>query len=303
MSVLHRAQAPRPSAQSGREEVERSARALRLAYICVGLAFVTGLLLGVRIVRVAPEGTAAALVSTTSLAEVRNETASAHEASGLVSAATSAPTQPPSTQPHDPTTPALRELTLDGLLDQQLDAASAELIRGLIAGMSELELIDTVSGTALFSEAELEDISDVRGFVERLVSIALSGVVAPPEEIPPQAMQVEFSTSVESDNAPTAAREIFGSDSDRIYAVFPTEQYGLDSVLVKWQRLDEPELLVFDRYPIGAMDRDSYVWLSQPEGWNQGAYEVTIYAAEESLDPIAVGFYEVEGLPPLAGDL
>ncbi len=263
----------------------------------------TGLLLGVRIARVAPEGTAAAAVSTTSVAEARSETAAAHEASGLVSAATSGPAQPRSTQPRKTTTPAPRELTLGGLLDQQLDAASAELIGGFIAGMSELELIETVSGTALFSEAELEDISDVRGFAERLASIALSGVVAPPEEIPPQAMQVEFSTSVESDNAPTAAREVFGSDSDRIYAVFPTDQYGLDSVLVKWQRLDQPELLVFDRYPIGARDRDSYVWLSQPDGWNQGAYEVTIYAAAESLDTNAGGIYEVEGLPPLAGDL
>ena len=60
---------------------------------------------------------------------------------------------------------------------------------------------------------------------------------------------------------------------------------------------------MFDRYPIGAIDRDSYVWLSQPEGWSEGAYEVTIYAAEESLDPIAVGSYEVEGLLSPPGDL
>ncbi len=222
---------------------------------------------------------------------------------GALQSAASMLSVPRSTLPRSTTAPAPRGLPLDGLLGQQLDAASAELIGGFIAGMSELELIDSVSSTALFSEAELEEISDVRGFAERLASIALSGVVTPAAAIPPQAMLVEFSTSVEPDNTPTAPGEVFGSDSDRIYAVFPTDQYGSDSVLVKWQRLDQPELLVFDRYPIGAIDRDSYVWLSQPEGWSEGAYEVTIYAAEESLEPIAVGSYQVEGLTSSPADL
>ncbi len=283
-------------------------RQLRLAYISVGLAFVAGLLLGMRIVRVspAPDGTTAP-ATTTSIAEARSETASAARGQiprgALQSAAASTPSEPRSTLPGRSVALAPRELPLDGLLGQQLDAASAELIGAFIAGMSELELIDTVSSTALFSEAELEEITDVHGFAERLASIALSGVVTPPAEIPPQAMLVEFSTSVEPDNTATAPSEVFDSGSDRIYAVFPTDQYGADSVLVKWQRLDQPELLVFDRYPIGAVDRDSYVWLSQPEGWSAGAYEVTIYAAEESLDPIAVGSYEVDGLSSPPGDL
>ncbi len=249
--------------------------------------------------------TASAALSTTAIEEARSETASTAPGQlpkgPLQSAAASMLSAPRSTLPRSTTTPAPRELPLDGLLGEQLDAASAELIGGFIAGLSELELIDSVSSTALFSEAELEEISDVRGFAERLASIALSGVVTPPTAIPPRAMLVEFSTSVEPDNTPTAPGEVFGSD--RIYAVFPTDQYGSDSVLVKWQRLDQPELLVFDRYPIGAIDRDSYVWLSQPEGWSEGAYEVTIYAAEESLDPIAVGSYEVEGLLSPPGDL
>ena len=255
----------------------------------------------------APDGTTAAAVSTTSIAEARSETASAAPGEiawgALQGAAASTSSEPRSTPPRSSTAPAARELPLDRLLGQQLDAASAELIGGFIAGLSDLELIDTVSSTALFSEAELEEISDVRGFAERLASIALSGVVTPPAEIPREAMPVEFSTSVEPDNTPTVPSEVFGSDSDRIYAVFPTDQYGSDSVLVKWQRLDQPELLVFDRYPIGAIDRDSYVWLSQPEGWSEGAYEVTIYAAEESLDPIAVGSYQVDGLSSPPGDL
>ncbi len=264
-----------------------------------------GLLLGVRIARVHPvlDGSAAAAISTTPVAEAQSETVTATPGEipfGALLSAVATQSEPGSTPPRS--TPA-RELPLDGLLGQQLDAASAELIGGFIAGMSELELIDTVSGTALFSESELEEIADVRGFAERLARIALSGVVTPPAEIPARAMQVEFSTSVESDNTPTAPSDAFGSDSDRIYAVFPTDQYGLDTVLVKWQRLDQPELLVFDRYPIGAVDRDSYVWLGQPEGWSEGSYEVTIYAAEESLDPIAVGSYEVEGLSSPAGDL
>ncbi len=264
-----------------------------------------GLFLGVRIGRVqsAPGGTAAAAISTTTVAATESAAPGDVPWDALLRAAAATPSEAWSNAARSAEAPSPRELPIVGLLGQQLDAESAELIGGFIAGMSEFELIDTVSGTALFSEAELEEISDVRGFAERLASIALSGVVTPPEQIPSQAMQVEFSTGVGLDNTPTAPSDAFGSDSDRIYAVFPTDQYGLDSVLVKWQRLDQPELLVFDRYPIGAVDRDSYVWLGQPEGWNEGAYEVTIYSAEESLAPIAVGSYEVEGLSPPSGDL
>lgn len=172
-------------------------------------------------------------------------------------------------------------------------SASEQVVEAIIAGMSDFELIDTVTGTELFSPEELDGMRDVRGFAERLAAIALSGVVAASSELPPRADAVTFARSVGADNAPASASEHFYSDAGRIYAVFPTDRYGRDSVLVKWQRLDRPELLVFDRYPIRAEDAYSYVWMNQPDRWDPGSYEVTMYAADETLEPIAVGGYDV----------
>ncbi len=173
------------------------------------------------------------------------------------------------------------------------ETAGSAVIAGLIAGMSDFELVDTVTGTSLFSAEELDEISDLRGFAERLATIALSGVVTPPADFPAQAEHVEFSRTVGVDNTPGLASEVFYSDAGRIYAVFPTDRYDRDTVLVKWQRMDRPQLLVFDRYDISAEDTYSYVWLNQPGGWSEGSYEVTMYAADESLEPIAAGAYDV----------
>jgi hypothetical protein len=80
----------------------------------------------------------------------------------------------------------------------------------------------------------------------------------------------------------------------RVYAVFPSEGYPLDEVVVKWYRTDNPEILLLGRYPIVRGDAQSFVWLERRHGWPAGAYGVEFYTSDDRLEKFASGQYVVQ---------
>ncbi len=287
--------------RAGLEPGPREQDPTNVPYLLIAIGVAVGLIIGVSVglILIGPQGKAIEVAGPVLVTPYASEAIP----TPAPVPATSAGLQARDPESRGPASHSLAELGLripEPALPERWDGQDwedlgSDAIGGLIAGMSNGELIDTVASTALFTPEELDDMSDVRGFAERLAEIALAGVVTPQAAPSPAAQQVEFSTTVEADNSATLPSGVFSADADRIYAVFPTDQYVRDSVLAKWQRLDQPELMIFDRYPIHSRERHNFVWMSPPEGWTEGSYEVTIYSTDEMLDPVAVGAYDVVG--------
>lgn len=182
-----------------------------------------------------------------------------------------------------------------------------ELADAVIEEMSEQELIEAVAGLSSYPDEELRRYRDLRGFVRRLSRIALEPEDPDPEDEKSKwyepfvyPYEIEFSTLVNlnEDNTTRIAQSSFATSVAKIYAVFPTQAYAGDHVLVRWRRTDQPSLLLLDRYPILVEDHTSYVWLRFPEGWPEGEYHVSVFTDGERPRPLAGGEFGVQAGAP-----
>ncbi|MDH3520945.1 MAG: hypothetical protein OEM49_10865 [Myxococcales bacterium] len=183
------------------------------------------------------------------------------------------------------------EALLAELRAQGLDGR--QVVQGAIANLSDRELQSILASTAQLSATELEGVGDLRAFAARLAEIAMEDLVEP--GAPPRAAdRVSFTLRPETVNPEPLARERFEAQTNRIYAVFPTDRYAQDAVMIKWYRRDRPQILLFERYPIRPGDAYGYVWLYPKGGWEPGEYQVNVYAADESVTSLATGSYTVQ---------
>lgn len=167
-----------------------------------------------------------------------------------------------------------------------------EMVWNAIANMSERELQSILASAARLSAEDLEEVSDLPAFAARLAEVAMEDIVEPGEAVT-GASRVVFTTAPETRDPLSVARTQFEPNQNRIYAVFPTEGYAQDAVMMKWYRSDPPQILLFERYPIQPGNAHGYVWL-QPRGdWEPGQYHVDIYAADESVTRLARGRYTI----------
>ena len=179
-------------------------------------------------------------------------------------------------------------------------------VRDVLAQMSDGEVRAAITQLTRLRPSDLEGIRDVRDYAQRLAGIAMNGVLRSqaPESTP--VSSVLFSPSLTELGAPAEMSARFeGGPDDRIYAVFPTEGYTSDQVLVKWFRDGEPEplsfqllggpprLLVFGRYPVRPGDPLNHVWLSRSERWEPGTYVVEFYDPAEPLAKLASGRFTI----------
>ncbi len=158
-----------------------------------------------------------------------------------------------------------------------------------ISTLSDRELESMLASTVHLSLEEIGEVRDIRTFSKRLAEIAMQDIIEP-ETSPDGVDHVVFTTSPAMGNVD--ARTHFGTDANRIYAVFPTDRFGKDSVMVKWYRRDRPVILLFERYSIVPGDPSGYVWLSRR--WEPGQYKVSIYSGDETMNPLASGNYWVQ---------
>ena len=168
-----------------------------------------------------------------------------------------------------------------------------EVVGVAIDAMSDRELRSALTSLTNLTEDNLDEVRDLRGFAQRLAAVAMNGVVSrETPEAPNRLADVQFSRSVDVDNAAELPQEYFAGD-ERIYAVFPMEEYREDEVFVKWYRSDDPEILLFDRYQIQQESGKNYVWLENENGWPEGEYTVEFYSSDETMEKVAAGRYFV----------
>jgi hypothetical protein len=155
-----------------------------------------------------------------------------------------------------------------------------EIVGHFIDRMSDRELIGIMESFTNFEREDFEGVRDVRGYVRRMASIAMEGVLQ--EGPPPGADEagVTFSAGMGAGNQPESQGDIFGTDAKRIYASFPTYEYDGRSVIAKWYTKNPPNLILFGEYPINTRDETSYVWLERKRGWDPGQYTVEIYSKD-----------------------
>jgi hypothetical protein len=104
---------------------------------------------------------------------------------------------------------------------------------------------------------------------------------------------IRFGTSPRSSESTESPRTRFSTYDTRIFAVFDTSTYAHPSVLLKWCRIDQPELLILQKYEIEPHAASNYVWYKKKDGWPNGQYRVEVYSLGESFRMMSSGEYEV----------
>jgi hypothetical protein len=104
---------------------------------------------------------------------------------------------------------------------------------------------------------------------------------------------IRFGTSPRPPEPSDSPRTRFSNYDTRIFAVFDTSDYRYPSVLLKWCRVDRPELIVLQKYEIDPYAASNYVWYNNKDGWPNGQYRVEVYSLGESFRMISSGQYEV----------
>jgi hypothetical protein len=155
--------------------------------------------------------------------------------------------------------------------------------------MSDRDLESVLASMIHLSREEIEEVGDLRTFANRLADIAMEDTLMPTDAAA-GGEHVVFTTGPERDGT----RSQFDAGETRIYAVFPTDYFDQEKVMVKWYRRDHPEILLLQRYPVVAGDQYGHVWLEPNRGWEQGQYKVDIYSGDESMGLLASGNYSVQ---------
>jgi hypothetical protein len=104
---------------------------------------------------------------------------------------------------------------------------------------------------------------------------------------------IRFGTSPRPSESTESPRTWFSPYDTRIFAVFDTRAYPYPSVLLKWCRIDQPELFILQKYEIDPHAAYNYVWYKKKEGWPTGQYRVEVYSLGASFRMISSGQYEV----------
>jgi hypothetical protein len=151
-----------------------------------------------------------------------------------------------------------------------------------------------------FTRITPEDIPpalSIQAFAAHVAAIATKEIWAAretaslPEDL--AVTDIRFGTSPRPSESTESPRTRFSAYDTRIFAVFDTSTYAHPSVLLKWCRIDQPELLILQKYEIEPHAGSSYVWYKKKEGWPAGQYRVEVYSLGESFRMMSSGQYEV----------
>ena len=151
-----------------------------------------------------------------------------------------------------------------------------------------------------FTQITPEDIPptlSIQEFTAHVAAIAtkdtltVGGRGSLPED--PTVTDIRFGTSPRQSESTESPRTRFSTYDTRIYAVFDTRSYEHSGVLLKWYRIDQPELFILQKYEIDPHAAYNYVWYKRKEGWPTGQYRVEVYSLGQSFRMISSGQYEV----------
>ena len=111
----------------------------------------------------------------------------------------------------------------------------SQALEVVIDSMSDREMRLALTSLTNFTEEQLDGVRDMRKFTQRVAEVAVDSIYNRAAVAPESALEVQFSREVDDRNAPEPPQERFSVDG-RIYAVFPSDEYGEDEVFVKWYR-------------------------------------------------------------------
>ena len=179
----------------------------------------------------------------------------------------------------------------------QLDAAEQQELQDLpelvMASLEQVPLEFIAPSieryTAIPAEV-LQSMPDQRAFVNRLAEVAMDGIVDEPEEDPTALLgPVDFSRN--AGYAPP--QQVFASTDLVVFAEFDSYSFDRTEVLVKWYRVDDGKVVLFQQMPIRNNQRN-HVWINDPDGIEPGNYRVEIYEVSQEMPLLSYGSYRVE---------
>jgi hypothetical protein len=182
---------------------------------------------------------------------------------------------------------------IDEMISQKLEALNLD-------DQETLGLIQS------FINIDPEDVPShipIKDFAVKLVKIAANGVITPAQNESitndPLPLPVYFDTSTNPDYSVSDPRETFLPEENKIFASFDSSQLTddnvlVDSVLVKWYRTDQPQILLMQSFPIRPLSNYNHIWLDRPHGWSRGDYQVEIYSFQDNTNLFASGKYNIE---------
>ncbi len=171
------------------------------------------------------------------------------------------------------------------------------LISVAVSQFSDEEVLDMITAYTHLAPHDLPEDVAVKEFAGRLAEIYYGDSFdrpGNPLDNPGFVGEMEFDVTKAAANRVPEPRDLFTATDKRIYASFETSGYDDRAVMVKWSRVDSPEVLIYDKYPIMVGMGHNYVWLEQPQGWEAGDYQVEIYSLADNLSLLARGSYGVD---------
>ena len=163
----------------------------------------------------------------------------------------------------------------------------------VVDAMSEEELAASLASFTDISSEKITNSDEPRALAHRLAELAMEGFLDFSNQDAAGMESVSFSEDGTAESLSTSDVGKFGGDG-RIRATFPMGAYKGDEVFVKWTRLDDPKIMLFNHYPIRPSSAHNYVWLEPEDGWDAGEYQVNFYTADDALTPLSWGRYQIE---------
>lgn len=186
--------------------------------------------------------------------------------------------------------------------EEEMNDIEASIADAVYRKIEELGLGKDALASLLYEFTRItpEDIPptlSIQEFAAHVAAIATKdistagGQVSWPED--PTVTDIRFGTSPRQSEPTESPKTRFSSYDTRIYAVFDTSPFEHSGVLLKWYRIDQPELLILQKYEIDPHAAYNYVWCKRQEGWPTGQYRVEVYSLGQSFRMISSGEYEV----------
>ncbi|MCH2184913.1 hypothetical protein MK280_03480 [Myxococcota bacterium] len=166
------------------------------------------------------------------------------------------------------------------------------VVEGVIDSMSDEQISALLTSLTSLDRESLDDVYDVRAYANRMAELTLGDLTGEPSLRDPGHAPVYFSNTPDPQRAVDENLSEF-ENPDRLHAILPMGGYESDQVFVKWTRVNDQEVMLFDRYPIQANSEYNWVYLEPREGWPAGEYSVDFYSNDEKMQPLAGSNFSV----------
>ena len=194
---------------------------------------------------------------------------------------------------------------LDKIIGEDINRPIDEIISQKLEAMNfdDQEMLGLIQSFINIDSDDVPSQIPIKDFAVKLVKIAANGVLTPVQSESntnnPPPLPVYFDTSTKPDYSVSDPSETFSPEETKIFASFDSSQLAddnvlVDSVLVKWYRTDQPQILLMKSFPIRPLSNYNHIWLDRPHGWPRGDYQVEIYSFQDDTKLIASGKYNIK---------